>query len=405
MQKDRNAFEHYDEAFRGYEGKEDHQFGYMQILIYSNTQGATMYDIPLASDHKSPIQGYGLIVYEDKQGKKEVLINDQNPDYKLYGNLEEVRDDGGALLGYRHPYLEIRRQENGSEYLFRKEGDPAIKDFIKKEDGKVNISNRNLIAIHDMEGHFLGVKDTTLMLVRNSTTNQEEIFRITEDHTSGVEILYDSHGEVTGLEFRDTWYSNDGTDGANDEGFYRYNHRKISLAELRQFMVNGRIQIPKAIRVYNPKTKELELHDLVMAISPFSDLGRILNSNRYPAENLHRGSQTFFNLSSLNDRQGMMQVLFVQKTRDGIKELNKNIVEWRPNQAMSGEKGDKAVIRGGIDFTANRTSVEIQHTGEGIKFHLNPTQLAQLQNTTGFIPVIINIQPMTDVRTFLGLNT
>jgi hypothetical protein len=36
-------------------------------------------------------------------------------------------------------------------------------------------------------------------------------------------------------------------------------------------------------------------------------------------------------------------------------------------------------------------------------FALDPAQLEQLQNAPGFTPVIINIQPMTDLKLFLGL--
>ena len=59
--------------------------------------------------------------------------------------------------------------------------------------------------------------------------------------------------------------------------------------------------------------------------------------------------------------------------------------------------------REGIDSTANKTPLEIQNAGEGIKFHLDPDQFVQLQNAPGFFPVIINIQPITDLRVFLGL--
>ena len=62
------------------------------------------------------------------------------------------------------------------------------------------------------------------------------------------------------------------------------------------------------------------------------------------------------------------------------------------------------VIRnGGIDLTQDNLNLQTQNAGEEIKFHLDPTMLAQLQNAPGFVPVIINIQPMTDLRLFLGL--
>ncbi len=48
--------------------------------------------------------------------------------------------------------------------------------------------------------------------------------------------------------------------------------------------------------------------------------------------------------------------------------------------------------------------LQTQNAGGGIKFHLDPALLAQLQNAPGFVPVIINIQPMTNLKQFLGLN-
>jgi len=40
----------------------------------------------------------------------------------------------------------------------------------------------------------------------------------------------------------------------------------------------------------------------------------------------------------------------------------------------------------------------------GIKFHLDPAMLQQLQNASGFTPVIINIEPLKSLAQFLGLN-
>ena len=39
----------------------------------------------------------------------------------------------------------------------------------------------------------------------------------------------------------------------------------------------------------------------------------------------------------------------------------------------------------------------------GIKFHLDSAMLAQLQNAPGFVPVIISIRPMLDLKMFLGI--
>jgi len=40
----------------------------------------------------------------------------------------------------------------------------------------------------------------------------------------------------------------------------------------------------------------------------------------------------------------------------------------------------------------------------GIKFHLDPAKLAEFQNAPGFVPVVINIQPLKSLSSFLGVN-
>jgi hypothetical protein len=73
--------------------------------------------------------------------------------------------------------------------------------------------------------------------------------------------------------------------------------------------------------------------------------------------------------------------------------------------------GDRAVVavkgpqRGGIDLTPANMNLQTNNTGDGIKFHLDPAMLKALQNAPGFVPVIINIHPMTDLQVFLGINT
>jgi len=73
---------------------------------------------------------------------------------------------------------------------------------------------------------------------------------------------------------------------------------------------------------------------------------------------------------------------------------------------------DKArtVESGGIDLTPVRMNLQtkidsspLAQRGIGIKFHLDPAMLTQLQNTPGFVPVIIDIEPMTDLKRFLGI--
>jgi hypothetical protein len=53
---------------------------------------------------------------------------------------------------------------------------------------------------------------------------------------------------------------------------------------------------------------------------------------------------------------------------------------------------------GGIDMS----HLEVGAKG-GIKFHIDPAQLAALQNAPGFVPVIVSIEPENDLKGFLGL--
>jgi hypothetical protein len=59
---------------------------------------------------------------------------------------------------------------------------------------------------------------------------------------------------------------------------------------------------------------------------------------------------------------------------------------------------------GGIDFTPARINLQTQNNGANIKFHIDPAMLQRLQNVPGFVPTIINIQPMNDLKKFLGIN-
>ncbi len=58
---------------------------------------------------------------------------------------------------------------------------------------------------------------------------------------------------------------------------------------------------------------------------------------------------------------------------------------------------------GGIDFTANRTPLEIQNGGKGIKFYIDPAMLQQLKDAPGFVPVVISIRPLKSLQEFLGI--
>jgi hypothetical protein len=71
------------------------------------------------------------------------------------------------------------------------------------------------------------------------------------------------------------------------------------------------------------------------------------------------------------------------------------------DRAMKGE------LNGGIDLTPAKINLQTREGGddkEDIKFNIDRAMFRQLQNAPGFIPVIINIQPLKSLSVFLGLN-
>jgi len=97
---------------------------------------------------------------------------------------------------------------------------------------------------------------------------------------------------------------------------------------------------------------------------------------------------------------------FFENTNPSFLEYVKDQLQSRSERdsspSMAVEVKNKAMaVNGGIDLTSDK-ALSVQNYGQGIKFHIDPEQLAQLQNARGFVPEIINIEPLGDLRKFLG---
>ena len=79
-------------------------------------------------------------------------------------------------------------------------------------------------------------------------------------------------------------------------------------------------------------------------------------------------------------------------------------MKFDKDHAMTAAEMGSGIENGGIDFTANKTPLEIKNTGGSIKFHLDPAMFQQLKNATGFVPVITSVQPLKDIALFLGIS-
>jgi ubiquinone/menaquinone biosynthesis C-methylase UbiE len=71
-------------------------------------------------------------------------------------------------------------------------------------------------------------------------------------------------------------------------------------------------------------------------------------------------------------------------------------VGQKPDRAMGEEKG-------GIDLNAADSTLQVNATGQAMKFHIDPAMLERVENAPGLTPVILNIEPLDSLPAFLGL--
>ena len=82
---------------------------------------------------------------------------------------------------------------------------------------------------------------------------------------------------------------------------------------------------------------------------------------------------------------------------------NTFILYDRTNGFIRRDQAQVAQNPGGIDLSPDKMNLKVQNNENEIKFHLDPAMLKQLQNAPGFVPMIINIQPLKSLQIFLGL--
>jgi hypothetical protein len=80
-----------------------------------------------------------------------------------------------------------------------------------------------------------------------------------------------------------------------------------------------------------------------------------------------------------------------------------------PPGAVAVMPPDRAMAEntGGIDLNAVDGALSVDGAGAGagtaLRFNIDPAMLEKLEAAPGITPVIINIQPLRDVRQFLGI--
>ncbi len=162
----------------------------------------------------------------------------------------------------------------------------------------------------------------------------------------------------------------------------------------------------KGVSVFNLNTDDR--NGLLYIVSRLLGQRFGLNIEVFPVNTLQRGVNDQIYVTSkggvlsLKEKEEVKKFLEPFLDRDIIEQ--KDVIRVSTDLAMKTE--DETIPsfgKGGIDLTSANMNLQTQNAGEGIKFKLDPAMLQQLQNAPGFLPVIINIQPMTDLRQFLGL--
>jgi len=75
-----------------------------------------------------------------------------------------------------------------------------------------------------------------------------------------------------------------------------------------------------------------------------------------------------------------------------------------PGSYLMNDSGRLAGLsNGGIDLNPEKLRFDSEGDQNDINFDIDPAQLQQMQNATGFLPVIIGIQPINSLNGFLGL--
>ena len=115
--------------------------------------------------------------------------------------------------------------------------------------------------------------------------------------------------------------------------------------------------------------------------------------------------------------------IFGEKTVSWNPDNNQHREDWSPQTQWSPKSLQDSAMNGGIDFNSDKINLQVkmdsrfrgndsreggndrgsEGNDNGIKFKIDPAMLKQLQNAPGFVPVIINVQPMTDLRQFLDV--
>jgi len=179
--------------------------------------------------------------------------------------------------------------------------------------------------------------------------------------------------------------------------FWLYKEGKIELRSDREFLEDTHMGMAYV------RNQQLNKEHIIQSIKAFKSIGNVralAQDAGYTGQDL----EDVVNYIETNKKSLGTDVEYVWRLLTGENAGFDKLDHTDAAMISQNDLGRKGFKKGGIDLTRANMNLQTQSSGGEIKFHLDPAQLAQLQNAPGFVPVIINIQPMINLRRFLGLN-
>jgi DNA-binding CsgD family transcriptional regulator len=324
------------------------------------------------------------------EAQRKIFENSQGPSY-------QIPHDMLAL------YEELRRQvktlsEREEEVLYWSFGFKDGRNHTRKDIGKkYHLSERQVRKIQAYALRKLRHPDRIRLLFNMMGLEPEEPLLLSyEEHYPELFIRGDNPKEVASL---------------NRLKYEEAIEGRIDLSKKKEKLLLDRLQ---ELTNFSKADKKI-LAFVLQGSSAMQIAKRIkgddLDKIERRREDIIKNLRFIFTLGMLEDFGSRRQVqeLLIRLTSDQAQVSLQQQPE--SDRAMGVSK------TGGIDLTPANISVEVKKeiasslegtprndTTEGIKFHMDPAMLAQLQNAPGFVPVIIHIQPLKNLSDFLSSN-
>ncbi len=358
----------------------------------------------------------------------------------LYVDLKFNESFSSGVIILREALLSYSQERDGSLFKYlRGQIKVGLPDFFKEDERRISAVSLNVPTFDD------GDEEKIDRLVASSSVEKAESFEDLMSRFSLVEKIVDDesialNGTVMDLKQKKAMAS----DFVNTSQF------KYSLNVLRQKNIDfgvflsgqwGRLAFTREDDPIEAVIVVNDINSLNVLVNGLDGIlgGEILRNNgdikwRFN----YQGKIGFINIISVsNIKNGngwplieiFANAVIVEEGRAGfIENIGRLLFEHLGDEAteyiidyydeflqeqrgvLTGIKSDQAMNvsmsdTGGVDLTSDQ-ALQVKSDGLGvIKFNIDPAIFAQLQNAPGFVPVIINIQPLKDLHQFLGITS